>query len=233
MVCRDHSVITPLLGPHPLALPWSFIFLQQVCSQCLSLQALVMVTLVYYSSTCASSFFIFFLAMLSCMQDLRSPTRDQTCTPCIGNLGVLTTGPPGKSCASPFLNVNSLCALFVFSLWEIQLASTVFVFALYLEANIYLNIHSTKVSKIKSLLNHCFAFSVKCSFTSVVWAWPWRYSCFSFSLLLSDHRAPGVVKHRPPPHSQPHASFGLVFFPDDYAVEDSPVSQPLKASHRV
>ena len=67
------------------------------------------------------------------------------------------------------LKCEQFYALCFFSLRN----STVFVFAFYLEAIIYLNIHSTKVSKIESsLLNHCFAFSVKCNITSVIWAWP-------------------------------------------------------------
>ena len=42
--------------------------------------------------------FLFFscLAMPHNMQDLSSPTRDQTHAPCIGSIGVSTTGPLGK-----------------------------------------------------------------------------------------------------------------------------------------
>ena len=61
------------------------------------------------------------------------------------------------------LNVNSSIHSFVF----FSLRNSTCFYCLcfcYLEANIYLNIHSTKVSKIESsLLNRCFAFSVKCN----------------------------------------------------------------------
>ena len=40
---------------------------------------------------------IFFWLHCGSMWDLSSPIRDQTHTSCIGNIGVLTTGPSGKS----------------------------------------------------------------------------------------------------------------------------------------
>ena len=45
---------------------------------------------------CYLFFFIivYFLATSRSMWDLSPSTRDQTCAPCIGNTGVLTTGPP-------------------------------------------------------------------------------------------------------------------------------------------
>ena len=50
-------------------------------------------------SMASRNFFFFFnLLVAPCsMWDLSSPTRDQPLTPCNANLGVLTTGPPGKS----------------------------------------------------------------------------------------------------------------------------------------
>ena len=46
--------------------------------------------------------FVFFF-LPGDMWDLKSPTRDQTCTPCIGRQSLKTTGPPGKFRAQSYL----------------------------------------------------------------------------------------------------------------------------------
>ena len=48
-----------------------------------------------------------FLAMLHCMWDLSSLTRDRICTPLHWKLRILTTGPPGSTPASSSLNCPS------------------------------------------------------------------------------------------------------------------------------
>ena len=136
----------------------------------------------YSCNSCASSFFIFSWPCWAACRILVPPPGIEPALLALETWSLNHWTTREVLCCS-ILKCEH--ALFVFSLWEIQLVSTVFVFALYLEANIYLNIHSTKVSKIKSsLLNHCFAFSVKCNFTSVVWAWPWRHSCFFLPVAL-------------------------------------------------
>lgn len=47
-----------------------------------------------------TSLYLFILATLGNMQDFSSLTRDQMGALCIGSMGILTTGLPGKSPAS-------------------------------------------------------------------------------------------------------------------------------------
>ena len=72
--------------------------------------------------------FLFFfspLAMLHGMQDLSSPTRDQTCAPeCrswVEKHSVLTIGPPGKSWECVFLHAQHLAGKTLVPGWEIQI----------------------------------------------------------------------------------------------------------------
>ena len=65
------------------------------------------------------------LAMLHGMQDLSSPTRDQTCAPeCrswVEKHSVLTIGPPGKSWECVFLHAQHLAGKTLVPGWEIQI----------------------------------------------------------------------------------------------------------------
>ena len=51
-------------------------------------------------------FFFFFFLSRRAAEDLSSSTRDQTDAPCSGNIGVLTTGLPGKSYSGLLLIFN-------------------------------------------------------------------------------------------------------------------------------